>query len=417
MLAGYEPFSVVEDQINGIVAVPTTGNAVNVQVLPLANVNLLSDLDFIFDFLGTWNAFTAGNNKASSGFPYLFVGSLSVPYQSGALRVWDGIDGDMGAIINQWRSDNRRHDRRMMVDQVPLVKTAYSATASSEGATTATQNLNSMYSDTTFTFTGSQASEYTFRLRVPIAEYFEMYLDKVESVSQQGSAPQVQINPYSDVFVNFLAMNSTGRAITPVVQLNPVVGSLVNKSPIVTVGATAATWTDNGSTLTVRREGIYNPAAGQNPPPSFPWAPNWRQVSVPLSSTKFSYTLPPDGQLLATVMRSFDPTLTTVATTAGDFIKMSQINGAGLVFKVGSGIVHYADTFKSNIERLLRQHGQLPHYGVVGWDFKAEERSNGAYVVDTYEVSSPTITMDLGSNTPGSGSIVDLALEFLTGIA
>lgn len=418
MLAGYEPFSIVEDQINGVAAVPKTSNTVNVSLNPLQNVDLLSDLDFIFDFKGTWNAFTQADAAVSPAFPYLFVGQLSVPYQSGSLRIWDGIDGDMGAAINMLRGDNRRHDRRMMVDQVPLVKTAYSPTTSSKSQPSQAQNTNAMYSDTTFTAVASDAQEYTFRLRVPVAEYFEMYLDKVEAQSAQGGQPRVQINPYSDVFVNFLAMNSTARAITPVVQLNPVVGTLINASPVVNNGAgTAPTWTDNGSTLTVRREGIYNPTGGQTPPPSFPWAPNWKQVSVPLASSQFSYTFPPDGQLLACIMRFFDPTLTSVLTTVGDFIPMSQINQAGLIFKVGSGIVHYADTFQSNIERLLKQHGQLWHYGMVGWDFKAEERSNGAYVVDTYEVSSPVVTCNLGTNTPGTGSTVTLALEYLTGIA
>lgn len=411
MILGYEPFSEAEDQINGIAAVPKTSNTVQVSVLPLKNADLISDLDFIFRFTGTTNAYTS-TVAASAYFPYLFVGKLTVPYQSGSIKIWEDIDGHMGAMINLIRGDNRRQDVRQEIDQTFINNTGY------------TPQTGDLYSAANYTVGASGSPDYRFRLRVSPGQYFATYLDKIEAVDQKSNTPQVQINPYSDVFASYLAMASTGRNITPVVQLNPVYGTLGNQSPITATGAgTAPTWTDAGSVLTVRREGIRTPGAGQTPPPAFAWASNWRQISFPIASSKLTIPIPAEGQLLAMIGRLFDPTLASGVGAPIDLVTGTANLQDTFVFKVGSGITRNSDSPASITERLLKNRGQKATKGVFIWDWVSEEALgggggavNGAYVVDTYTTATPLVTINLGS-APGAGSICDCGFQYLSGIA
>jgi len=383
---GLERFAEV-DNANGIGAVPLISNSANVVVPQLNNTDILTDLEFYFQFKGSTNAYT-GTGNLSPYFPYLFVQNIKVPYQSNSVSAVN-MDGHLAWIISVLRGDNRKHMvNSLLGDQKPALTTGYSPSAQ-------------QWSSGGYTLAPSTAETYGFRLRIPTALYFSRFYD----TDNQG-----KLGAIDDVYVSPLFMQSIGRSITPVVTLNPVNSTRYDRSPIVQTGSltTPITWTDTGSTLTVRRNGFRQPGAGSALPPAFNWAYNWTVDQVNIGSSKVSYTFPLQGQLLCVVVKMFDPTLNA---GAGGVIPLANLSSA--VLSYGAGIAKYQDVPGSLQDRMIDQQGVILTEGVFLWDMYDDTRSN-LDAINTYTTASVKLSLDFGGNTPGAGSYLLVASEWLT---
>lgn len=384
---GLERFS-EEDSSVGIAAVPKTATSATIAgIQQLLNVDMLESLDFLFNFTGTANAF--GTEVISPWFPYIFINQLSVPYQSSALKVGE-LDGHQWWLVDALRGGNKPYNPSILLgDQQFILTTGYTPEANN-------------VSSSTYTVTASVQNTYQFNLNVPIALYFDKFYD-----TMQNGQPGV----VGDVYVSPLPMASTGRNVVPRLRLNPVENSTLDQGPFVNTVGTALTWTDDGSTLTIRRNGWRQPSSPASMPPIFPWAYNWTTQRVNLDSSRVAQVLDVRGQVLSIICRFFDPTL---ASGIGGPIPVSDVANFGKL-TYGSGINKFYDTPNSMQRRIQNQHGWLPTEGVWIWDLYADTRSN-CDALNTYNTSGVQVAFDFGANTPGAGSYMDLQVEWLTAV-
>lgn len=383
---GLERFSEV-DNANAVAAVPTTSTSANVVIPQLNNTDILTDLEFYFQFKGTTNAYT-GTGNLSPYFPYNFVQNIKVPYQSNSVSAVN-MPGEIAQVISTLRQNNRRFGNPISLgDQKFPLATGYSPAAQ-------------QWSSGSYSVAPSTAETYAFSLNIPVSLWFSRFYD----TDAQG-----KLGAIDDVYVSPLFMQSIGRSITPVVTLNPFVNARYDRGVIVQTGTatTPPTWTDNGSTLTIRRNGYRQPGAGSALPPAFSWAYNWTVDQVSLASSKASYIFPLQGQLLSVVVRMFDPTLNS---NAGGVIPIANLSTATLSY--GAGIAKYADTPASLQDRMMKQHGVNLTEGIFYWDMYADTRSN-LDAINTYTTASVKLALDFGTNTPGAGSYITVASEWLT---
>ena len=376
------------DNIQGVACVPKTSNAQTPQLVPLNNTDIVTDFDFLFTFKGTSNAYT-GTGNLSPYFPYNFVNQLKLPYQSNAVSAANQ-DAHKLWLMDVLRRNNRRYGASgLLSDQKALLSTGYTP-----------QTL--LGSSGSYAIAPSTAETYQFRIKVPVAMYFDRFYD---------SDASGKLGAIDDVYVSPLFMSSIGRSITPVIQLNPVWGTRYDQSPLVQTGSltTAATWTDNGSNLSIQRNGFREPDGAVALPPAFNWAYNIDYNEIAFAGTaKASFTLPLQGQLLSVTCVMFDPSLNS---NAGGVIPVANINTA--VLQYGAGIAKYNDVPITLQTRMLENYGVLPTDGVFTWDMYSETRSN-VDAINTYTTSAVKFNLDLGSNTPGAGAYVGVLSEWLT---
>lgn len=391
-----ETFKAIPDSNLGVAAVPTAGNTKQVTgQSPLLNVDLVAALDFYFQMKYTTNAY-GGTANLSPFFPYNHIGQLQVPYQSGNLKVFDG-DGHAAWLMNWLRPAQGIVDKysvdSLLGDQKPVLTSGYSA-MSTTGV-----------SSGSYTVAPSTAEVYKFNLRVPFGLWFDTYYD------YQADG---KIVPYNEVFVSPLIMSSTGRAITPVIKLNPLNGNTVDLAPFAqTGGGTAfAASTDQGSAFDTRRTGWRSPGQGQPLPRFFNWAYTVQVARYNLNNATPSIVLPPSGQLLSCMVRMFDPTLTSIASTVGNVIPVSNLSEA--ILQYGSGIAKYDDDAPTHVRRIEQQKGSIPTEGVLVWDMFGPSRSNcPGEVINTLNTAGVNVKLNFGANTPGAGSYADVITEQL----
>lgn len=367
-------------------AVPATSNPVNVPLVAFTGADMIREWELFFDFLGTYNAYT-GTVTTSPWFPYNYVQTLEVPYQSSSFKL-QSMDGHLTFLQNLLRPVNRRgsYAEPYMDGQAAALSTGYSVQANAVSAAN-------------YAPAASTQKRFRFPLRVDAARYFERFYD----VQADGKMIMFQ-----DAYVSPLLMSSTGRNIVPKIVLNPVVGATLDIAPFTSVGGTTLTWTDNGSVVYVRRNGWRQPINAADMPPIFNWALQWYLMRVPISNAKPAFQLPADGQVLSVIGRMFDPTL---AAGVGGAIPLANLVSLKLTY--GSGINKFFDTPRSIQNRILRQHGWLPTEGVFIWDLYQDTRSN-LDAINTLTTAAPTVSLDFTGNTPGAGSYVDVLVEYLT---
>ena len=392
---GLERFSGFDNNI-GVAAVPTIGNPVQVNLQQLLSTDMVDSFDFQFIFKGTTNGYT-GTENLSPFFPYNFVQSLTVPYQSDALNI-GALDGALWHMVWVLRKGNTKYQTpTWLADQQPVLSDGYDPTAQPSSGS--------------YTIATSTAETYQFVLSIPTCLWFDRFYDLMTDSSGKSSPGVID-----DVYVSPLLMSSTGRNITPNLQLNPLSGTTVDQSPFVHSGTntTPLTWTDGGSTVTIKRRGWRQPGGGMPMPPIFPWAYNWTKTRVPIGSATVTFQFPNRGQLLCVVIRLFDPTL---ASGLGDVIPLAnlQANGGGAVLSYGAGITKFNDSGLDITRRIYRQHGVILPEGHIVWDMYIETRSNmPGEVINTYNTAGVQVSLNFGTNTPGAGSYMDVASEWLT---
>lgn len=384
------------DTNDGIACVPATSASSVVNLTALTGADMVCDFDARFRFIGTLNAYT-GTLSASPWFPYIFVQNLKFPYQSSSLSM-QAMDGHLTWLTNLLVKNNRgAYQSTPYIGQVPIVSTGYSVQAN-------------IVSAANYAWAPSVQKTFEFDLRVSPA----LFLNRFYDATADG-----KMGLYTDVYVSPFLMASTGRNVIPSVQTYPVVGATVDVAAGVQTGTltTAPTWTDNGSLLWIRRHGFRQPVNTANMPPLFNWAHQWYvQRNSFAGGARIQIPIPTEGQLLRIVCRLFDPTLNAgiggpipINNAAGG------ITGGGTPFRLsyGPGINKFADTPKSMQDRVFRQHGFVPTEGVIIWDLVADSSSN-LDAINTYNTAAPVITLDFTGSTPGAGSYVDTAMEFLT---
>lgn len=415
VLVNLEPY-VEYDTNKSIAAVPQTGNIVPVNLNPLHNSDYLTMLEIDVDIKGALGAYTTGGGitvAASPYFPYNFIGASQIPFQSGGLNIYGAgpqMDGHALWMISELR---RQHQFPMGVlgGQKVLAATGY--TPETFGA-----------SSGSYVVPGSTAvaTEYKWRLMLPISEWFATYLETVEAAQAGANGePQLQIMMSPDRWVNPLPMASTGRGLVPVVNLNPVVGTRSDLSPVYKNGviATPPAWTDAGSTITFKRHGFRTPADPRALPPYSPWASNWRAKRVPIGASTGSIPLDSAGQLLCIILRWFDPAASIGGVAVGAPIAISNFSQLGsLQLVVGSGLTRFDDDCDSIEDRIARQHGIQLTQGCCAWDLYSMdgEYANGAHTINTYDTAAVQINYNLGSYVPGANAYCDVICEYLTAV-
>lgn len=370
------------DTNDGVPSVPLNANPVNVSLVALTGSDMLEDIEAYFTLKGTLNAFT-GTLTLSPFFPYNFVQTLRVPYQSGSLTM-GSMDGHLWIITNWLRRNNSPYDSQYIQQQADLA-TSYSPQA------------NLVSSATYANPVASAAVQYDFNFHVYPALYFDRFYD-LSSDQKMLRFDQTYVSPF--------LMSSTGRNVIPTVTLNPAFGTDGSLSPLVIGGTqtTPATWTDTGSLLRFRRRGWRQPVNAALMPPLFNWAHQWFVQRNQLGTSRIQIPIPVEGQLLCIVLRMFDNTTKLP-------IPIGNLNNMKLTY--GSGLNKFYDTPQSHIDRVYRQHGLRLTEGLLIWDMYADTKTN-LHGINTYNTASPLITLDFGSFTPPAGSYVDVAMEFLT---
>ena len=374
------------DTNDGIAAVPLGGNPQTLNLNALTGADMLESITARFRFVGTFNAYT-GSLSVSPWFPYNMVQTLRVPFQSGSLSM-GSMDGHLWWLTELLRGHNRKFEAVPYVQQVPILSTGYSVQPN-------------LVSAANYAPAVSVQKIFDFNLRIWPALFFDRFYD----MSSDG-----KLLRFDDTYVSPLLMSSTGRNIIPTVTLNPLFGATLDNAPFVqiTTLTTPPTWTDNGSLVYFRRDGWRQPANAALMPPLFNWAHQWFVQRTPLSGARVQIPIPTEGQLLCIVLRMFDPTL---ASGIGGPIPLNNL--ASLKLTYGSGLNKFDDVPKSIQDRIFRQHGFMPTEGVAIWDMYADTMSN-LDAINTYNTASPLIQLDFTGATPGTGSYVDVAMEFLT---
>lgn len=374
----------VEPDTNDIVpAVPLGTNPVNVPLVALTGSDMLEDIQVYFSLKGTLNAFT-GTLTLAPGFPYNFVQTLRVPYQSGSLTM-GSMDGHLWEITNWLRTNNAEYDAGIYIQQKEVLATAY------------TPQANLVSSAGYANPVASASVAYDFNFHVYPALYFERFYD----LSQDGKMLR-----FDQTYVSPFLMSSTGRNVIPTITLNPAFGISGDMSPLVVGGAqtTPATWTDTGSTVRFKRRGWRQPVNAALMPPLFNWAHQWFVQRNQLGTSRIQIPIPVEGQCLCVVLRMWD-------NGAHAPIPLSNLNSLKLTY--GSGLNKFYDRPQDHQDRFFRQHGLRLTEGLAIWDMYADTRTN-LHGINTYNTASPLISLDFGSYTPPAGSYVDVAMEFLT---
>jgi hypothetical protein len=375
------------DTNDGVSAAPLTSNITTVNLIPLTGADMVETIDVFFQLRGTWNAFT-GALAEGPYFPYNLVQNLGVPYQSGSLKL-ASTDGHMHWLYQLLRGANAP-DQANYVQQQPLQTTAYSP-------------MQYLVSSSTYAPpVAGQPYALNFNFRVSAARFFRFFYD----ADAKGNLLQ-----YENTFVSPFLMSSTGRNSIPTLTLNPMVGSAADNGLFTHSGAntTAPVWTDTGSLVFFRRNGWRQPANAASMPPLYNWALQLYSTRFSLDSSRVRLPMPTEGQLMAMVVRMFDPTLNG---GLGAPIPIANLNQGIVSF--GSGISKYNDTPQSMQDRLVRTHGWLPTEGVLIWDSYKDSGRTNRDVINTYNTASPLIRLDFGAYTPGPGSYADVGLEYLT---
>jgi hypothetical protein len=344
---------------------------------------MLEAIEVFFSLKGTLNAFS-GTLTQAPGFPYNFIQTLRVPYQSGSLTM-GSMDGHLWAITNWLRTNNSEYDAGQYIQQKEQLATAY------------TPQANLVSSATYANPVASAAVAYDFNFAVYPALYFERFYD----LSQDGKMLR-----FDQTYVSPFLMSSTGRNVIPTITLNPAFGTQGDLSPLVAGGAqtTPATWADNGSLVRFKRRGWRQPVNAALMPPLFNWAHQWFVQRNQLGTSRIQIPIPVEGQLLCIVLRMWDN-----GTKA--MIPLSNLNNLKLTY--GSGLNKFYDRPQDHQDRFYRQHGMRLTEGLAIWDMYADTRTN-LHGINTYNTASPLISLDFGSYVPPAGSYVDVMMEFLT---
>lgn len=371
------------DTNDGVPSVPLAANPVNVSLVALTGSDMLEDIEAYFSLKGTLNAFT-GTLTESPFFPYNFVQTLRVPYQSGSLTM-GSMDGHLWMVTNWLRGNNAPYDSSQYIQQKDIVATAY------------TPQANLVSSPSYANPVASAAVAYDFNFHVFPALYFDRFYD-LSSDQKMLRFDQTYVSPF--------LMSSTGRNVIPTITLNPAFGVNGDLAPLVIGGAqtTPATWTDTGSLVRFRRRGWRQPVNAALMPPLFNWAHQWFVQRNQLGTSRVQIPIPVEGQLLAIVLRMWDN---------GAHAPIPLGNLSNLKLTYGSGLNKFYDNPQSHQDRFFRQHGMRLTEGLAIWDMYADTMTN-LHGINTYNTASPLITLDFGSFTPPAGSYVDVALEFLT---
>jgi hypothetical protein len=375
------------DTNDGVAAVPNSLTVSTLNLVNLTGADMIRDFDVFFRIQGQLNAFT-GALVASPRFPYNMVSNLSIPYQSGSLRMVN-MDGHLEYVYQQIRGSNTPN-WSPYVQQQPLRQTAYGPEA------------NLVSSATYAAPVASAAASFLFNFKVIPALFFRYFYD----LDAKGNLLQ-----YENVYVSPFLMSSTGRNTIPTVNLAPMFGATLDTSPFVQTAplTTPATWTDTGSLVWFRRNGWRQPASPAQMPPLFNWARQIFASRFSLPSSRVRIPLPTEGQLLCIVARMWDPTL-----NAGQGGAIPLGNLTNLQVTYGSGIAKVNDTPQSHQDRLLRQFGWLGPAGVIIWDWFTDGGKSNRDAINTYNTASPQIRLDFGNFVPGAGSYIDVALDYLT---
>lgn len=412
VLIGLEPY-VEFDQNKLVAAVPQTANIVPVNLQALRNTDYLTMLEIDVEMKGALGVYTTGGGitvAASPYFPYNFLGACQIPYQSGGLNIFGTgpqMDGHALWMISALRG-HKKSPWAVLGGQRVLATTGYSP------ETYAASSASYVVPPSSAT-----NSDFKWRLMLPIAEWFDHYLEMVETAEAgPNGQPQVQMMLTDDRWINPLPMASTGRGLTPIINLNPVVGTRSDLSPVYKNGvqATPPAWTDAGSTITFKRHGFRTPQDPRMLPPYSPWASNWRAKRVPISAASGSIPIDAAGQLLCVILRWFDPAASISGVAVGAPIPVS--NFSTIQLQVGSGLLRYDDTPDSIEDRLVRQHGIMLTQGCMAYDLLATdgEYANGSHCINTYDTAAVQINYDMGANVPGANAYCDVICEYLTAV-
>jgi hypothetical protein len=319
-------------------------------------------------FAFTSQSYAAGTGQtltASAYAPYNAIGQVKqvIQNQYASVDVENGIDLYIFNLIRPYRYGAQfpgNNYANPSGDPVGGTATGYLTTSLAQ----ANQVNAAVWSTTT--------TAYNLLLRLPAAQWFDKYYD-LAVTGEPLSAPHPAL-------VSPQYMAGTTRVVTPLIYLNPGLGSTTDTAP---VGTTALTPTsDSASTfsgtnaLRLRRRATYagNPAIQ---PPVYAWQYRWKTQRFSAAGvSRLDMLVPLDtGQLLSIYVRMFDPS----AANGGAPININTVTRINLQY--GSGLfwfdaVDIGNTKAAAIVQALwlDQHNNMLPQGVLGFDLAMDER-------------------------------------------
>jgi hypothetical protein len=219
----------------------------------------------------------------------------------------------------------------------------------------------------------NDVASYNLGLRLPAAQWFDMYYDLNVEGQPLGFPHPALVSPQY--------MAGTTRVITPSIFLNPGYAATTDLGPVYTTAntptSTTASTFSGTAALRLRRRASYagNPAVQ---PPVYAWQYRWKTQRYGIGGkSQVDILIPLDtGQLLSTYVRMFDP---AASSSKGASININTVSRVNLQY--GSGLYWFDAQTIGNLTAAelmqalwLQQHGNLLPPGVMGFDLAIDER-------------------------------------------
>ena len=328
------------------------------------------------------NTFAAGGGTAATSpyFPYNFLGitRLNMQNQYDTIYALSGIDLALWQLIRPIRPYN-------MTQLYTVADTLYS-------------NQSNLVSAGNYT---SASGTLNLRWELPAGLWFDEYY----ALQADGKV----LGRMGRVFVSPQYMSGTSRLVTPAIQYNPAIGTVLDNAPYqVTGGSPTFSGT---SVLKIQRTGVYQPQGAADSPPVFNWQYTRKAQKFSLSGlSSANLNVPLNGQILSIIVRLFDP---AASSGKGAVIGLSNVTEADIVY--GSGFYRAQDRPFETQAVMLALRKALPVDGVLFWDFATNqfgERSNAA-ALNTMNTSGIQVQLTF-SGAQSSSAYAVVLVEALT---
>lgn len=213
----------------------------------------------------------------------------------------------------------------------------------------------------------STSTQYNLLLRLPAAQWFDIYYDLLLTGEPNTAAHAALVSPQY--------MAGTTRNITPKITFAPGNAATLDQGPV-NIGAGTGTYAGT-ATARFRRRAIY---AGNEAvqPPVYAWQYRWKTTRFGIGGkSKVDLPLPLDtGQLLLCYVRLFDPAAAAALGAPIALSTLTRINlqyGAGLFWwdAGNDGAITPAELIQ---RKWLSNHAVMLPPGVWAFDLALDER-------------------------------------------
>lgn len=391
-------------------AIGTTLSATSqapINTTALDRLDILKTLLVVINIAETYTN-TGGTQAASPLFPYNWVQSLDVQFES-AFKTFRQ-PGIIAAIMQSYRPTYGWKGVGMLTDNGANAQQGFQPTAALNPSLTALGLMGASVTQAT--------TPLNLVFEIPLAFEFDIYWELDKAGNPLTAVPSTR------TIVSPQYMSGTTRNVKPSIMLNPgmvnnVSGGAFN-APVTKASGDATSTFTGSATTNIFRDGWFAPGDLASVPPIYRWqysrdflalpTAGQSQVVVPLDSDPAG-----QGQILSLFAFVWDPAL---VSGAGNIVPLTQVATVELLF--GSQLNMYKDTIPTNAFRWLQGHGQLLPTGCFGWDLALDDsgRLTNEFALNTLTTAGCQVRVTYNSGqAPSSNSTIYVGLEMLKAVS